>query len=118
MLIERKHEPFAHTWALPGGFVDPNETVEEAAARELVEETGVVLPEAPALVGVFSKPGRDPRGWVISVAYALHLPHQQLDPKAGDDAAQVRWFNLDELPPLAFDHADIIRKALQTLEII
>jgi 8-oxo-dGTP diphosphatase len=103
LLIRRKHDPFAGRWALPGGFVDENETLEAAARRELEEETcvrGVKLTE----LGAYGDPGRDPRGWTVSVLfYCLVKPHT-VRPKAADDAAQAQWFPLAALPPLAFDH--------------
>ena len=111
LLIERGNEPFAGSWALPGGFVDPDERVEDAAARELEEETGVVLPvEELQLVGCFSAPGRDPRGWTISLAFAAHLDERP-QAAAADDAAALAWHPLTDLPPLAFDHADVVAQA-------
>lgn len=107
LLIQRRHEPFAGMWAVPGGFVDEGEDVPAAAQRELAEETGVVgLALAPGRA--YGKPGRDPRGWTISIShYAVldALPHTV---QAGDDAARAKWFPLDRLPCLAFDHGQII----------
>ncbi len=109
LLIQRAEPPFAGEWALPGGFVEEGETVASAAARELAEETGI---EAGGLwlLGVYSAPGRDPRGWTVSVAY-VHELDAELAVKGGDDAAAARWFAVDELPPLAFDHAQIVTEA-------
>ena len=108
LLIQRKKEPFAGTWALPGGFVDANERLEDAARRELREETGL---EVGALEQLYTAgdPGRDPRGWTVSIAFLGRA--KRLRAKAGDDAAAVAWFPLDELPPLAFDHAMLLERA-------
>ncbi len=110
LLIERRNPPFAGSWALPGGFVEPGERVIAAAARELAEETAI---EAGALelLGVYDTPGRDPRGPTVSVVYVLRSAGE-LDARGGDDAADARWFALGELPPLAFDHALVIADAL------
>ncbi|MFT5905415.1 MAG: 8-oxo-dGTP diphosphatase [Cryomorphaceae bacterium] len=108
LLIERKNPPFQGKWALPGGFHDPGETVEQAAARELKEETsltGIQLKQ----IGVFSQPDRDPREQVISIAHQGEVVMAEVTPIANDDANKAEWFPLDELPPLAFDHLEIIR---------
>jgi len=110
LLIQRAEPPFAGEWALPGGFVEEGETVVAAAARELVEETAIEAKEL-SLLGVYSAPGRDPRGWTVSIAYLLALDGE-LAARGGDDAAAARWFALDELPPLAFDHAQIVSEAI------
>ncbi|MDZ7605143.1 MAG: NUDIX hydrolase [Cyclobacteriaceae bacterium] len=106
LLIERKHDPFMGSWALPGGFVDMDEDLEHGAIRELHEETnltGVALQQ----FRTYGKPGRDPRGRTVSVVYyGFHDNHQKA--MAGDDAAKVRWFDVNSLPPLAFDHAEIL----------
>lgn len=107
LLIRRKHDPFAGMWALPGGFVDENEPLLQAAQRELEEETGVVQGTLEQLQ-TFGDPGRDPRGWTVSVVYLARVAPDELRPHAGDDAAAVGWFALQELPPLAFDHAQIL----------
>lgn len=108
LLIRRRNPPFAGQFALPGGFVDPGETTEAAARRELAEETGLDA-RALRLVRVYSKPGRDPRGWTISIAYLVTADDHV--PVAGDDAAEVEfradWRELD----LAFDHNEIARDA-------
>jgi 8-oxo-dGTP diphosphatase len=109
LLIKRKWDPYEGMWAFPGGHVDEGETSLEAAVRELKEETGIVLKaSALKLLGVFDAPGRDPRGRYVTVAYLATLP-QAIAPKASDDAADARWWHLDALPELAFDHAEIIR---------
>ena len=112
LLIRRGNDPFAGRWALPGGFVEPDETVEQAAIRELSEETGVDVAEAEMrLVGVFSAPGRDPRGWTISVVFTVDLTGDG-QAVAGDDAADAKWVQADAIPrPLAFDHDAIVERA-------
>ena len=114
LLIQRAHEPFAGTWALPGGFVDMREPLEEAALRELYEETGMQDVFIEQLF-TFGAPDRDPRGRVISVAYfaLVNLPDHEVT--ADSDARNVAWFTLDLLPALAFDHADILRMAVARL---
>ena len=109
LLIQRNHPPFAGHWALPGGFVDENEPLEEAARRELFEETGLEPSELQQL-GAFGDPGRDPRGWTVSVVFWARTACD-VTPRAGDDASAARWWPFDKLPPLAFDHADIVRQA-------
>ncbi|MFF2061102.1 NUDIX domain-containing protein [Streptomyces sp. NPDC058200] len=112
LLIERGWDPFEGMWALPGGHVDVGETSVTAAARELAEETGIFVPVAGLRqVGTFDAPGRDPRGRYVTVAYAATLP-QTLAPSAGTDATAARWWPLNDLPELAFDHADILRVAV------
>ena len=111
LLILRKHDPCADCWALPGGFVDMEETSEEAAYRELDEETGINGVTLKRL-DVFDALGRDPRGRTISIVYVGHS-NGALEAKGNDDAKDARWFDVRALPPLAFDHHDIIRKALQ-----
>lgn len=115
LLIERKHAPFAGTWALPGGFVDIDEPLENAATRELAEETGLTGVPLEQF-GVFGDPGRDPRGRSISIAYAGLVDWRKHTPRASDDAAAVGWFALEDLPPLAFDHHRIVECAIQWLE--
>lgn len=110
LLIRRANDPFAGTWALPGGFVDENEPLVAAARRETLEETGVVVDELEQLYTA-GDPGRDPRGWTVTVAYLVRVKPDELKPVAADDAAEVGWFPLDELPALAFDHAMILNRA-------
>lgn len=108
LLIQRGHPPFEGCWALPGGFVEEGETLEQAARRELEEETGLTGLTL-AQLATFGDPGRDPRGWTVSVAFWSWLgPEMGEGIAAGDDAAAARWWALDGLPPLAFDHAEIL----------
>lgn len=132
LLVERGGHPFIGKLALPGGFANENEPIEETAARELAEETGVEG-LSMELVGVFSRPGRDPRGWVVSAAFAALVNAEALTLRAGDDAASARWYpieaaaghlmlrNGDAILPaeeLAFDHAEILTRALKQLELL
>jgi 8-oxo-dGTP diphosphatase len=114
LLIERAEEPYAGAWALPGGFLRMDETLDACARRELLEETGV---EASVLFPFanYSEPGRDPRERVISAAYLALMPFDQMLPRAASDAAAVQWAHLDDMPPLAFDHADIVNEAQKAL---
>lgn len=110
LLIRRKHAPYAGTWALPGGFVEMEETLEQAVARELEEETGLSgLPLRQ--FHAFGNPGRDPRGRSIAVAYWTLADAACVCPQANDDAAEVGWFPMNALPTLAFDHDLILRHA-------
>ena len=112
LLIRRANAPYAGYWALPGGFVDENEPLDRAIARELEEETGltgVPLEQFHA----FGDPGRDPRGHNICIAYVGEAGEGAAAPEGGDDASDARWFRVDALPPLAFDHARIIEYALR-----
>ncbi len=94
LLIRRGGHPFLGRWALPGGFANKNEATEQTAVRELEEETGLSGLEI-SLVGFYSKPGRDPRGWTVSAAYAAVIPEERADEvRAGDDAAQAAWFTV------------------------
>jgi len=111
LLVQRRNPPFAGAWALPGGFVDERERVVAAAVRELREETGVEV-SGLSLLGVYDTPGRDPRGWTVSVVFMLAVV-SELDPRAGDDAGDARWFASDVLPNLAFDHKLIVDDALR-----
>ncbi len=108
LLIKRGREPFRGSWALPGGHVEYNEVVEDTMVREAREETGLDV-EPAGIVGVYSKPGRDPRGHYVTIAYLARV--RGGCPRPGDDAEDVRWWPLDNLPEMAFDHAEIIRDA-------
>jgi len=116
LLIRRGAEPFLDMWALPGGFVDEGERLEDAARRELAEETGLTLEGSLVRVGAFGDPGRDPRGWTVSASYVALVGTEAPSVAGGDDAVEAAWFGLDDLPPLAFDHAEIVRAALQIAE--
>lgn len=112
LLIERGIEPYKGCWAFPGGFMNINESCESCALRELQEETGLKGASIRQL-GVFSDPGRDPRERVITVAYYALVRLSEV--RGGDDAAQARWWPLDEVPALAFDHDKILRQAIALL---
>ncbi|NJO02766.1 MAG: NUDIX hydrolase [Bacteroidia bacterium] len=118
LVIERAQPPFQGKWALPGGFVDENETVEQAAQRELEEETGLKQSSMKQL-GVFSQPGRDPRGWVVSVAFYTLVNIRETDIRAGDDAAQAHWLEVSALQnrEMAFDHQQILAQALSFIAL-
>ncbi len=108
LLIQRKNEPYKLCWALPGGYVEQNENPDYAAIRELYEETCVHAKLQQ--LGVFGRPDRDPRGHVVSVAYLGQVDHS-VKAVAADDALNVQWYNVLELPQLAFDHREIIEYA-------
>lgn len=110
LLIQRGFEPFKGCWAIPGGFMNMDETTEQCAIRELEEETGLKISDVQQ-IGAFSKVDRDPRGRTVTVAY-LTLVDAPLEVKGLDDAAKAQWFPLTALPSLAFDHADILRDAI------
>jgi len=112
-LVKRKHDPFADFWAIPGGFVNIDESLESAARRELEEETGVRDVYLEQLY-TFGAVGRDPRGRVISVAYFALAP-VSLVVRGGSDASEARWWSTSRLPSLAFDHDDILKYALKRL---
>jgi 8-oxo-dGTP diphosphatase len=109
LLIRRKNEPHRGAFALPGGFVEVGETVEAACRREAREETGLEVGDL-VLVGVYSTPGRDPRGHTVSVAFIARLP-EAVSPIAGDDAAEAEWVGDWRAHKLAFDHAEILEDA-------
>ncbi len=113
LLVCRAHPPFKGQWAIPGGFVEAHEAVDDAARRELEEETGLRDVYLEQLY-TFGDPQRDPRGRVITVAY-FALVAGEVPTRAGDDAVAAAWHSVDALPPLAFDHADILKYALQRL---
>lgn len=110
LLIQRGEDPFKGSWALPGGFMDMDETAEQCAIRELKEETGLVINNIYQ-VGAYSNVNRDPRGRTVTVAY-LSVIDTSLEVCGQDDAAKAQWFPLTKLPRLAFDHYDIIQDAL------
>jgi 8-oxo-dGTP diphosphatase len=115
LLIQRKYPPFKNAWAIPGGFVLPEESLEEAVRRELREETGIEVNYLEQLY-TFGKPGRDPRQRIISIAYFALVKSsmfQQL--RASTDAENAQWFSIKLLPPLAFDHKDILHVAIERI---
>lgn len=107
LLVRRGKDPFAGQWALPGGFVDQDEDLPEAARRELKEETGIEC-EILTQFKTYGTPGRDPRGHTVSVVFSASVLFDQNIPLAGDDAAEVQWFEIQNIPQLAFDHNQII----------
>ena len=114
LLIQRRQPPFEHMWAIPGGFIHTGETLEQAASRRLFEETtaeNIYLEQ----LGSFGDPDRDPRARVITVAYYALISAEKLHLEAHANAEDVGWFNVNELPELAFDHREIVEKALQKL---
>lgn len=132
LLIRRKGHPCLGRWAMPGGFVNPDESAYDAALRELEEETGIDrLSAAVHEIGLFSKPGRDPRGWIVSDAFTACIDPDSVAAHAGDDASDARWFQIKTdrdgaamlqsgdltltLDDLAFDHAEMLRRAYQLI---
>ncbi|HSW67253.1 MAG TPA: NUDIX hydrolase [Bacteroidales bacterium] len=114
LLIRRLNPPFEGLWALPGGFMDMSETLEETATRELQEETSLTGLQLKQL-HAFSSLDRDPRHRTISVVFYCTVDSDKHTAVAGSDAKEVAWFNLHNLPPLAFDHAAIIALAVEKL---
>lgn len=114
LLIQRKGPPHEGMWALPGGFLEIDEDLEACAKRELKEETGIDEVYLEQLY-TFGRPGRDPRERVISVTYYALLPSDRIELRAASDAADAAWFSLDQLPPLAFDHNEIVQQAHKRL---
>ncbi|MFP2959605.1 NUDIX hydrolase [Myxococcus sp. 1LA] len=115
LLIRRGVEPFAGRWALPGGFVRMEESLEDAARRELEEEAGI-RPNHLEQLYTFGTPGRDPRGRVVTVAYFALVKLSDHVPHASTDAKEAAWFSVWDTPKLAFDHADVLGTALQRLK--
>lgn len=115
LLIKRKIEPYINSWALPGGLVLENESLEDAVSRELKEETGISINYLEQLY-TFGNPDRDPRNRVISVTYYGLVKPDIFKLSASTDASDVKWFNVDEIKKLAFDHAHIIQVALKRLQ--
>ena len=117
LLIERKNDPFSGSWALPGGFMDMEETTLAAAERELMEETGI---KGLHLVmhGLRDDIHRDPRGRCLTVVFVCILEKEKPQANAGDDAKEVRWFPINALPQMAFDHSQIVEDVLQDYNMI
>lgn len=113
LLIKRAREPFKEQWAFPGGFVDKDESLEAAAARELAEETGLSNIQFEQ-VGAFGDPGRDPRGHTVSVVFAGVIEKRELA-SAADDASEAAWHSALKPPELAFDHNKILTMTLKRL---
>ena len=115
LLVQRAQAPFSGKWALPGGFVEIHESLEEAALREMAEETGLQHAFLEQLY-TYGEPERDPRDRVVTVAYFALIPADAaFRPEGGSDAHQARWFAIDNLPDLAFDHEQIVTYALRRL---
>ena len=114
LLIERGLEPYKGCWAFPGGFMNMDETTEQCAIRELEEETGMKVTELQQ-IGAYSKVDRDPRGRTITVAYLI-VVDAPIAVIGQDDAAKAQWFPIDALPPLAFDHEDIMKDAINMIK--
>jgi 8-oxo-dGTP diphosphatase len=116
LLIERKHEPFKGRWAVPGGYIEIDEELEDAAARELAEETGLTGVRLEQM-HTFGKCGRDPRGRQITIALTgIATAKQRETVRGGDDAAKAQWFDIEELPEnLAFDHNEMVGLAIEKL---
>lgn len=112
LLIRRRDPPYQGEYALPGGFVDYGESVEDAVMREVKEETGLKT-EINKLIGVYSSPDRDPRGHMITTAFSLEIKKGSL--RSGSDAEEAEFFDLDSLPTLAFDHSEIIEDYISNL---
>ncbi len=114
LLIKRLNNPYCNFWALPGGFVDKDEPLINAANRELYEETSLQNLNLQQFYA-YGNPGRDPRGHCVSVVYTAIISGNDIPVKAGDDAKDAQWFNINSLPSLAFDHQEIIFEAIKKL---
>lgn len=110
LLIQRGADPFKGAWAFPGGFMNMDETTQQCAIRELEEETGLKVTTVHQ-IGAYSKVDRDPRGRTITVAYLAIIDSPQ-EVQGQDDAAKAKWFPINELPTLAFDHSEILADAI------
>jgi 8-oxo-dGTP diphosphatase len=115
LLVKRNLEPFKGKWALPGGFVRINESLEDATKRELKEETGVKDVYLEQLYS-FGEPKRDPRGRVITIAYMALINSENIKLKASTDVSDAKWFSLFNMPQLAFDHKKILDYSIQRLK--
>jgi len=110
LLIKRKNEPFKGKWALPGGFVEYGEKVEDTVVREVHEETGLKT-KISNILGIYSDPNRDPRGHIVTVVYLLDSKGGNI--KGGDDASEAKFFDLKNLPEMSFDHDIIIKDVIR-----
>lgn len=114
LFIKRKYEPFKGQWAIPGGFIKEEETLEEAVKRELAEETGLEIKYLEQLY-TFGALKRDPRGRIISIAYFAFVKPNTFKLNASTDAEDVQWFSIDKIPELSFDHEEILQTAIERL---
>jgi 8-oxo-dGTP diphosphatase len=114
LLIKRAQEPFKGKWAFPGGFVEMEEELEDAVRRELAEETGLAGVKLEQM-HTFGRCGRDPRGRQISIAFTGAVRAAEASLRAGDDAAEARWFDIDRLPEMAFDHNEMAKMAIEKI---
>ena len=115
LLIKRKNNPFKNQWALPGGFVDNDELVVNACQRELKEETGLDLNVNNFhFLDYYDQPDRDPRSRTVTFAFIVYIEHK-IEVEGNDDAVEACWFDLNDLPELAFDHSKIIKATLNTI---
>ncbi len=115
LLIRRRNPPFAGSWAFPGGFVDENETLEQAVIRETFEEAGVSILNFKQFK-TYSDPQRDPRHRTITIVF-IAFSENELQMKSGDDAAEAEWFSLKKLPEMAFDHGVILKEIINELKL-
>jgi 8-oxo-dGTP diphosphatase len=113
LLIKRKNEPYKGKWALPGGFVEYGEKVEDTAVREVYEETGLKT-KIRDIIGIYSDPNRDPRGHIVTIVYLLDIQGEKF--KGNDDASDAKFFDLKNLPDLSFDHDIIIKDVIRRIE--
>jgi len=115
LLIKRKKEPYKDYWALPGGFLEMDETPEDGAKRELMEETSLSI-DVLKEIGTFGDLDRDPRGRTITIAFYTFIDHRLKEAKASSDAAEVGWFSVEDLPAMAFDHKEIFKEGILKLK--
>lgn len=115
LLVKRKNAPFKDMWVLPGGFVDQKEDLKVAAMRELEEETSLKI-ETLVQFKAYGNPDRDPRGHTVTVAFLSLINDKELQIEAASDAREVKWFGLNALPALGFDHEKILREAIKHVE--